>query len=712
MLHDPFALLGLHERDGHLFVTTLWPAAQRCRIEPRLGGPAVELLRQSDGFFRADLGQKPRFDYRVIFVTPDAEIRFERDPYNHGLLLSDWDLARFAEGRHHHLGHILGAQTVEIGGVEGIRFAVWAPNAQRVSVVGEWNGFEGRCHPMRLRHPFGVWELFLPGLKPGQLYKYEIQGQDGSIKMRADPVALESELPPATASRIATPSTFLWNDASWLEKRLKHDWRRAPMSVYEIHAGSWRLHPDGKSLNWREMAPLLVAHCQRFNFTHVEFLPMVQHPYEGSWGYQATGFFAPNSRHGTPDDLRYMVDCLHQAGIGILVDVVPAHFPKDDFALARFDGSPCYEYGDPREGEHKEWGTLIFNHRRPEVRCYIIGSILHWIQEFHIDGIRVDAVSAMLYRNYARQDGEWIANPDGTNANWDAVIFLRELTGTIHLLHQGVLCIAEESTAWQGVTAPCEMGGLGFDLKWNMGWMHDSLSYFSLDSIMRPGSHDRATFHQWYGYDERWVLPLSHDEVVHGKKSLLDRMPGDWWQRRANLRMLYAWQAAVPGRPLMFMGGEWGQGHEWAWQKQLDWHESEESDRQGLMRCLSAALGCYVKEPALHEADDERTGFQWVDVQNRQESILAFLRHAPGRRSVLCVFNFTPIPRHNYPLGVCQKGVWTPIFNSDLLSFGGSDMGPQDGVRTLEHDFIGSWPAMIRVDLPPLAALFLVCSGE
>jgi 1,4-alpha-glucan branching enzyme len=462
--------------------------------------------------------------------------------------------------------------------------------------------------------------------------------------------------------------------------------------------------------NYRDLAVKLVNHCTTLGFTHIELLPMAAHPFEGSWGYQVSGQYAPNSRHGTPDDFRAFIDHCHRNGIGVIIDFVPGHFPKDDFCLARFDGTPTYEYGDPREGEHKTWGTCVFNFRRPEVRNFLLSAALHWCRRFHIDGLRIDAVSSMLYRDYDRKSGEWVANEQGGNANWEAVSFLQELTTTIHREHQGVVMIAEESTAWTGVTAPTELAGLGFDLKWNMGWMHDSLGYLALDPLMRPGSHNRITFHQWYAYDEKWVLPLSHDEVVHGKRSLIDKMPGDWWRRRAQLRLLLGYQVAVPGRPLIFQGGEFGQGREFDWARCLDWHESEEPERKGIAAFLRAALHLYRECRPLHERDDHRDGFQWVECNNSAESILAFLRKAPYAPDMLVACNFTPVPRTSYPLGVHRSGVWRERLNSDDTAFGGTGM--VNGEVLADHNGMGAFSAHLRLNLPPLSIIFLEASAS
>jgi 1,4-alpha-glucan branching enzyme len=703
---DPFAVLGLHAQGDRSLLRVWAPAAREVIARPAGGAPLTVPAVHPAGLFELVCDLVPGSSYAITIDRPGGRDELACDPYSCDLVLSDWDLARFAEGRHHDLWTVLGSHPREQDGVAGVRFAVWAPNARAVAVAGDWNGFSNTAHPMRRRHPFGVWEIFLPGLRPGLRYKYAIAGADGHTELKADPLAFQAEIPPATASVIAPEPAWRWRDDAWMERRLTSGWRHAPMSIYEVHLGSWRRDADGHALSYRDLAAPLIEHCRNCGFTHVEFLPLVAHPYEGSWGYQASGWYAPNSRHGGPDDLRHLIDALHGAGISVIVDVVPGHFPKDAFGLARFDGSPCYEYGDPREGEHREWGTLVFNYRRPEVRNFLLASFLFWLEHYHIDGLRVDAVSAMLYRNYNRAPGEWIANAEGGNANLEAVSFLQEMNRLVHDRFPGVCTIAEESTAWQGTTAPVEWRGLGFDLKWNMGWMHDTLRYLAQDPLLRPGCHDWITFHQWYAYDECWVLPLSHDEVVHGKGSLIDKLHGDYSQRLATLRQLLGYQVAVPGRPLLFMGGEIGQGREWAWQGQVAWDEGLMPERAGICRFLAAALALYRTEPALHVADDRRDGFLWVDVENRTESIHGFLRRAPGARDILVVCNFTPVVRPRYPIGVTSAGRWELLLNSDDERFGGTGYGVSHST-TISGEQLGSWPAMLRLDLPANGIVFL-----
>ena len=708
-LRDPFAVLGLHFEGAALFARVWLKGAAQVTIMPRDGGEPLPLkVRDDAGVFESLLsGRKERFAYDLDIVWNSGKRETRPDVYAFWPQLAEFDLDLFRAGHHRNLDEILGAKPMVLDQTSGVRFAVWAPTASRVSVVGDWNGFDGTVQPMRPRGLSGVWELFIPGVAVGALYKYEIRTQEGSLRIKADPYAQECELPPATASRVPKASTHVWSDRAWMGDRKADDLMAKPMAIYEVHLGSWmRGKEPNPCPNYRVLGQKLVRYCLDHGFNYLELLPVAQHPYEGSWGYQVTGQYAPNCRHGTPDDFRWFVDHCHANGIGVIIDFVPGHFPKDDFALRRFDGSACYEYEDEREGEHKTWGTHVFNFRRPEVRNYLIAAALHWLRSYHIDGLRVDAVASMLYRDYDREPGQWVANESGGNANEEAVSFLQELTSVVRSECPWALTMAEESTAWKGVTAPTEWKGLGFHLKWNMGWMHDSLSYLAQDPLMRPGCHNRITFHQWYAYDDRWILPLSHDEVVHGKKSLIDKMPGDWWQRRAQLRMLLGYQVAVPGRKLLFQGGEFGQGREFAWDRSVDWHEADEPDRAGLRAFSGAALKLYQAEPALYERDDQRDGFQWVEDKNARESVLAFLRHAPGKRSILIVCNFTPVPRLHYPLGVPVAGNWTKLLSSDEVRFGGSGIGIGSGTVAQSGSY-GHFPAHLTWDLPPLGIVFL-----
>ena len=708
-IRDPFAVLGMHQEADGWWVRVWSPGALAVRVVVPGCTPLAVAQRHPAGLFEGRLSGVSTYSRYTLEIARSESGAWEtcHDPYGFPPAVPEFDLGLIQAGHHLHLGDILGAHCVTLDGVAGVRFAVWAPAAERVSVIGDWNGFNGLVHPMRMRGTSGIWELFLPGLSAGGRYKYEILTSAGALRIKADPVASQAEMSPATASVIPTPDTYAWQDGSWIEQRGRVDHLARPMAIYEVFLGGF-LRGEGADSwpNYRELAKRLVAHVKDLGFTHIELLPVAQFPFEGSWGYQVTGQFAPNARHGSPDDLRWFVDHCHANDIAVLVDFVPGHFPKDDFSLARFDGSACYEYADPREGEHKEWGTHVFNWRRTEVRNFLVAAALHWCRRFHIDGLRIDAVSSMLYRDYGRKQGEWVANDQGSNANFEAVEFLQELTSTVKREFPGVMMIAEESTAWMGVTAPTDWKGLGFDLKWNMGWMHDTLGYLAQDPVMRSGCHNRATFHQWYAYDERWILPLSHDEVVHGKRSLIDKLPGDWWQRRAQLRLLLGYQIAVPGRPLLFMGGEFGQGREFDWQRRLPWDEFAQPERRGITAFLRRALELYRNEPALHVRDDFRDGFQWVDSENSNESVLAFLRKAPGAPDILVACNFTPIARHDYPLGVPRTGPWTILLSSDDPWFGGGGCGNAAEVHA-HHPGPQGVPAQLRLNLPPLSIVFL-----
>ena len=713
-VHDPFSLLGLHQENGTWWIRAWVCGAHACTLMPNDGGAAVPLTRTHvAGLFESALPQRSsHFPYTlsVQYVVGGPLVTIH-DCYAFSPLVPTFDLDLFRAGRHHNLGDILGAHVLTVDGVQGTRFAVWAPNASRVSVVGDWNRFAGIAHPLRPRPTYGVWELFVPGVRPGMLYKYEIRTADGVVRVKADPFAWEAEAPPATASIVPTPDAYAWEDQRWILDRATVDQMTQPLAIYEVHLGSWKRGREPNAWpNYRVLAQELIRYAKQIGFTHLELLPVAQHPFEGSWGYQVTGQYAPNSRHGSPDDLKWFVDQCHQAGLGVIVDFVPGHFPKDDFSLAKFDGTPCFEYADEREGEHKTWGTHVFNFRRPEVRNFLVAAALHWCRRYHIDGLRVDAVSSMIYRDYDREQGQWVANEQGGNANTEAVSLLQELTSTVRTQFPGVLTIAEESTAWKGVTASTDHGGLGFDLKWNMGWMHDTLGYLAQDPVMRSGCHNRITFHQWYAYDDKWVLPLSHDEVVHGKKSLIDKAPGDWWQRRAQLRLLLGYQVAVPGRKLIFQGDEFGEGREFAWDRTVSWDEARQPDRQQITSFLARCLALYRSEPALHLRDDHRDGFQWVDCDNSAESVLAFLRRAPGGRDILVACNFTPVPRLGYPMGVPTSGVWELLANSDDLQFGGSGVGLGAHLKATDEPS-GSFPATIRLDLPPLAICFFAAPG-
>ncbi len=618
-------------------------------------------------------------------------------------ILSDFDLHLHSEGNHHHIYDCLGAHPRE----KGVHFAVWAPNAQRVSVIGDFNAWNGCQHPMQNRGNAGIWELFVPDLTPGTLYKYEIKAQNGDIFTKSDPYAFYMEHRPRTASVVYQPDDALWSDADWLQTRQKRDPYTEPIAIYEVHLGSWRRNPDedNRSLTYRELAHELVEYVLEMGYTHIELLPVMEHPLDESWGYQVTGYYAPTSRFGTPDDFKYLVNHCHIHGIGVILDWVPAHFPTDAHGLAQFDGSALYEHADPRQGTHPDWGTLIFNYGRNEVRNFLIANALFWIEKYHIDGLRVDAVASMLYLDYSRKEGEWIPNRYGGRENLDAIAFMHQLNTLIHEKFPSALMIAEESTSWPGVSRPVYLGGLGFGFKWNMGWMNDTLSYISKEPIHRKYHHDNLTFGLVYAFHENFILVLSHDEVVHGKRALIDKMPGDRWQKFANLRVFYAFQYAHPGKKLLFMGGELGQWQEWNSQESIHWHLLSEPDHAGLKRFVRDLNTLYRGEPALYEQDFDPEGFEWISLHDASNSVLSFLRRTRSHDAPLIfACNFTPIPRENYRIGVPTPGTYRELINSDSERYGGSNMGNLGIVHT-EPIASHGHPQSLQITLPPLAAV-------
>jgi 1,4-alpha-glucan branching enzyme len=629
------------------------------------------------------------------------------DPYRHLPTLGEVDLHLIGEGRHEALWTVLGARVREAG----TSFAVWAPNARGVRVIGDFNHWDGQAHPMRSLGSSGVWELMIPGVGPGSTYKYDICGPDGAWHRKADPMAGWAERPPATAS-VVTESSYRWGDQEYLAQRAERDLLASPMSVYEVHLGSWR-----PGLSYLELASQLTSYVTEMGFTHVEFLPVAEHPFGGSWGYQVTSYYAPTARFGTPDEFRYLVDCLHQAGIGVFLDWVPAHFPRDSWALARFDGTPLYEHADPQRGEHPDWGTLIFDFGRPEVRNFLVANAVYWLEEFHADGLRVDAVASMLYLDYSRKDGQWSPNSLGGRENLDAVSFLREVTATCYKRVPGIAMIAEESTAWPGVSRPVHRGGLGFGFKWNMGWMHDTLAYFARDPVHRSYHHDEITFSMIYAYSEHYVLPLSHDEVVHGKGSLLRKMAGDEWRQFAGLRSLLAYMWGHPGKQLLFMGGEFGQGDEWSEQVGLEWHLLQYPAHAGVQQLVRDLNSVYVTHPALWQQDSDPAGFEWIDANDRSGNVLSFLRYGTGDPdgtggSVLaCVCNFAATPHYDYRIGLPQAGAWSEVINTDAEVYGGSGVGNLGTVTAAETPWHGR-PASATITIPPLAVLWLAPDSE
>ncbi|CAG2134160.1 1,4-alpha-glucan branching enzyme [Cupriavidus plantarum] len=725
-LADPFGVLGPHRDDRGVVVRALLPGAEAAYLADAAGKTVAEMSRLHDGgVFAGRLpgwgkGQPGPRDYRLRIRWPDGSEQVTADPYAFGLLLGELDLHLINEGRHLELGACLGAQCMTVDGETGVRFAVWAPNAQRVSVIADFNGWNCTRHPMRIRHGSGVWELFLPsalGAGAGSRYKYDLIGADGTpLPDKADPLALATEPPPATASVVAcagqSAPPYGWNDGEWMRERASRNPYAAPMSVYELHAMSWQRAADDPERGWEILAERLVPYVRDLGFTHIELLPITEHPFGGSWGYQPLSLFAPTARLGRPEQFAAFVDRCHQAGIGVILDWVPAHFPTDPHGLARFDGTALYEHEDPREGFHQDWNTLIYNLGRNEVRGFLLAGALHWLERFHIDALRVDAVASMLYRDYSRQAGQWIPNRYGGRENLEAVAFLRDLNTIVHERCPGVLTIAEESTAWPGVTASVESGGLGFDFKWNMGWMHDTLRYMAHAPIHRPWHHSDMTFGMVYAWSEAFVLPLSHDEVVHGKGSMIGRMPGDDWQRLANLRAYYAFMWTHPGKKLLFMGGEFAQWREWNHDDELDWSLLDQPQHRGVHSLVRDLNRLYRELPALHAMDHHPEGFQWVVGDDHQNSVFAYLRSA-GRGSrdvVLVVVNMTPVPRPDYRLGVPFPGAWEECLNSDAAVYGGSNVGNGGRVEAAEEPSHGQ-PASVTLMLPPLATLVLRFTG-
>jgi 1,4-alpha-glucan branching enzyme len=698
---QPHAVLGAHPCDDGVVVRAFHPQAARCLC--LFEGGELELSNLGRGLFGGVLaGASLPLSYRLRYVTAGGTQWERDDPYRFLPTVSDVDEHLFNEGTHRRLWEALGARVLEVDGVSGTAFAVWAPSAARVSVVGDFCGWDGRVFPMRSLGSSGLWELFLPGVDAGALYKYELKDASGRVALKADPLARAMQLPPETAS-VVTRSSYTWGDEAWMTARPERDPVRLPMAVYELHLGSWAR--DGERfLTYRELAPRLVEHVQRYGFTHVELLPVSEHPYYPSWGYQVSAYFAPTARYGSPDDLRYLVDTLHQAGIGVIVDWVPAHFPRDTFALARFDGTALYEHADPRQGEHPDWGTLIFNFGRHEVRSFLVSNALYWLEELHVDGLRVDAVASMLYLDYSREEGEWLPNEHGGRENLAAMSLLRAFNDAVREQAPGCFTVAEESTSWAGVTSATAVGGLGFTFKWNMGWMHDTLSYFARDPIHRGHHQDELTFAMIYEQSERFVMPLSHDEVVHLKKSLLEKMPGDFWQKLANLRLLYTYMWTRPGKKLLFMGAELATSHEWNHETQLEWHLQDDPQRAGVGRCLEALGALYHAHPCLWRGDhDPGQSFRWIDCNDRERSILVYERE-DGDDRLLVALNLTPVPREVYRVGVTGSGTYRRVFDSDDAAFGGSEAYTDAEVTSEPIPHHGQ-PHSVLLRLPPLGAV-------
>jgi len=701
--HDPFSYLGKHSHEGGEIVRAYIPGALSISIADL--DLALHRVYDSDLFeWRGPAGSVPD-RYRLLWTTNEGTFS-AYDPYCFPALISDYDLYLFGEGNHHHAYRVFGAHLKLLDDVHGTLFAVWAPNAERVSVVGDFNAWDGRRHTMRNRGSSGAWELFIPGLVEGTLYKFEIRNREtGSIYLKSDPYGQRFELRPQTASVIEANQPFAWGDQEWIERRRSADWLHTPMSIYEVHLGSWQRGPHGEFLDYRELANRLVPYVRDLGFTHIELMPVTEHPLDISWGYQTTGYYAPTSRFGTPDDFRYFVSLCHQNGIGVFLDWVPAHFPRDAHGLAWFDGTPVYEHSDPRRGEHRDWGTLIFNYGRNEVRNFLLSSALYWLEEFHVDGLRVDAVASMLYLDYSRNPGDWTPNVHGGNENLEAIDFLRRLNQLTHELHPGTLIMAEESTAWPMVSRPTWVGGLGFSMKWNMGWMNDTLQYMSKNPVFRHYQHDMLTFSQLYAFTENFVLPFSHDEVVHGKQSMLNKMPGDEWQRHANLRLLYTYMFTHPGKKLLFMGCEFAQGREWDSGTALDWYVLDYPLHRGCQRLVRDLNSLYRNTPALYRYDFEQRGFEWIDCHDSSQSVLSYLRRGDDGWIVVAL-NFTPVPRPGYRIGVPFAGEYAEILNSDSMFYGGSNTGNGGVVRSEPTPWMNR-PCSIVVTLPPLAGIVL-----
>jgi 1,4-alpha-glucan branching enzyme len=703
---DPFSLLGLHREDGVRMVRTLQPRARRVILLDRHGRKLAPMRRVHEGgIFEAPMAPRKRRYLLKIEGGPGGTLMLE-DPYRFPPLLGDLDLYLLAEGSHQKIFNKLGAQPVRLLGVSGTCFAVWAPNASRVSVIGDFNDWDGRRHAMRLHPGSGIWEIFVPGVAQGALYKFEILDRDGTLlPLKTDPLAHHFEPPPGNAS-IVYRSRYRWRDADWMRQRRTAPRLDRPVSINEVHAGSWRRCPEdaGRAPGYRELAQELVSYVRHMGFTHLELLPISEHPFDGSWGYQPIGMYAPTQRFGKPDDFRYLVDCCHRAGIGVIMDWVPAHFPGDPHGLGRFDGTALYEHEDPRKGRHADWDTLVFNYGRREVVNYLLGSALYWIDEFHVDALRVDAVASMLYLDYSRKEGEWIPNEFGGNENLEAVEFIQRLNIAVH--GRGARCYAEESTAWPGVSRPVDVGGLGFTYKWNMGWMNDTLCYMREEPVHRKHHHDRMTFGLVYAFNENFVLPLSHDEVVHGKGSLLGKMPGDDWQRFANLRAYYGFMFAHPGKKLLFMGAELAQHREWSHDRSLDWHLLDAPPHRGVQSLVRELNRVYRDTPALYELDFDPAGFEWIDWNDRDNSVFSWLRRDRHGGFVVCLSNFTPVVREHYRVGVPAAGTYRELLSTDRAEYGGSGLTNPAPIAAQAIESHGRRHSLL-LTLPPLATIIL-----
>jgi len=715
MCSDPFSILGLHQvsKGSKMSVRVFIPGALAVSGESLDNSLKFDLVKLGNsGFFEAQLEEKcDHFLYRIN-VELENNIKYSViDPYAFPPVLTDFDLHLMQSGVHYELYRKLGANLVEVEGVKGVLFSVWAPNARAASVIGNFNSWDGHRHQMRVRGTSGVWEIFIPEIGEGELYRFELHSKEGNMYQKADPLAKYSELRPNTASMVTHLDGYEWGDDLYMRTHSATQVFGSPMNIYEVHPGSWRRDPSnpGRYLNWDELGEYLIPYVLEMGYTHIEFMPVMEHPLDQSWGYQVTGYYAPTSRYGTPDQFRHFVDKCHQSNIGVILDWVPAHFPKDGFSLGRFDGSACYEHSDSRQGEHPHWGTYIFNYGRREVANFLISNAMYWLREFHVDGLRVDAVASMLYLDYGRNHGEWIPNKDGGNVNYDTIEFLKHLNSVMGKIAPHAIFIAEESTSFPSITRPPELGGLGFHYKWNMGWMNDFLSYISKEPVHRKYHHHNLTFSMIYAYSENFILVLSHDEVVHGKGSMLSKMPGDCWQQFANLRLAYAFMYAHPGKKLLFMGSEFGQGKEWQEQHSLDWHLLGYEVHNGLHNMMRTLGALYKSERAFWEIDHHWEGFEWITCDDVDNSVLSFFRRAKDGQVILCVFNFTPVPRLPYRVGAPYPGKWVEIFNSDSQLWCGSNVGNAGEIWATDNPSHGRHHSL-DLNVPPLGAVYLKSS--
>jgi 1,4-alpha-glucan branching enzyme len=714
--HDPFTVLGSHivpnsSNAPSVAIRAYLPDAQAAWVlaknqEGRDSEYPMNRVHEN-GFFEAVFpDRKEVFPYKLRRQMVDGETAVFHDSYSFMPTLTDFDIYLFNAGDHHRIYDKLGAHYASVNGIGGVQFAVWAPGAKSVSVIGNFNTWDRRYHAMRALGSSGIWEIFIPGLPEGELYKFEVKSQSGVYLDKSDPYGFAMELRPNTASVVNFLSGFTWSDEQWMERRKAQGQLGGPLSVYEVHLGSWRRGPNNTWLNYREIAHELAKYVTSLGFTHVEFMPIMEHPFDASWGYQVTGYFAPTSRFGSPQDFMYLVNHLHERGIGVILDWVPAHFPKDIHGLGYFDGTHLYEHADPRKGEHQDWGTFIFNYGRHEVKNFLISNVLFWMEKYHVDGIRIDAVASMLYLDYSRREGEWIPNQYGGRENLEAIEFLKYLNSVVHQYFPGIITVAEESTAWPGVTNGLEHGGLGFDLKWNMGWMHDMLQYFSKDPVHRAHHHNSLTFALLYAFTEKFLLPFSHDEVVHGKAAMLSKMPGDDWQKFANLRLVIGLMYGFPGKKLLFMGTEIGQWSEWNHDYSLDWHLLQWAPHQALQRWMKDLNMFYKDQSPLYQVDFHYSGFEWIDFEDRANSVISFERKDADGRSVIVVYNFTPVPRTPYRIGIREPGVYRELLNSDADMYGGSNMGNGGWIRSEPVPAHGRNHSL-NLTLPPLAVLFI-----